>query len=335
MIDRAHKQTDEDIEKTQRHLAVLYAIAQRAINKKVQSFAGRTKQEADALYAQIGKAKTPAEKQKAQNAYKSYYTKLVKTPEFKKFSTDIASDISEVNQQAAEYINAQSPAIYANNYNAIGSGLQRDLTGYSFIPVTETEAEQYSGVEQQVINAAEDKKWNAKTVVKAVIAGALIYKTVDKIFGDAGKRMVSQSRGSAYRQASDMATGAENLGRLDSMYRASDEGFGIRKVWVATLDNRTRDTHIMYDNLPPMELDYEYNTGLKEPKDPNCGIAAEVCNCRCRIVYDVGYGISRTRAAREGFVRGSYWNDSSFTGTHTVTVPNMTYSEWKRWRNGS
>ena len=333
MIDKAHKQTDEDIEKTQRHLAVLYAIALRGVNKKLLEFAAG-KKEADELYAQIGKAKTPAEKQKAQTAYRNYYTKLVKTPEFKKLSADIATDLTKVNQEAAEYINNQSPSIYANNYNAIGNGLQRDLSGYSFTPITEAEAEQYSGVEQQVISTAEDKKWNIKTIAKTVVAGAMLYKTVRNVFSDAGKRTVSQNRGSAYRQASDMATGAENLGRLDSMYRASDEGFGIRKVWVATLDNRTRDTHIEYDNLPPMELDYEYNTGLKEPKDPNCGIAAEVCNCRCRIVYDVGYGISSTRAARMGSVHGSYKNDSSFSGTYTYTVPNMTYSEWKRWHNG-
>lgn len=327
----AHKQTDDEIDKIQRHLAVLYAAAQRAVNKKLKEYAASIK-EADALYEKIGKAETETEKRSAESAYRLFFAKLTKSDGYKALSKGITKDLTAVNKQAAKYINTKTPAAYAENYNAIGQGLQKDLNGYEFKAVTVTEAAEYANIQKQTIDTAEDTKWNAKTLVKSVIAGAVIGKAVDKIFGDAARNIVNQNRASAFRQASDMMTGAENTGRLHSMYRASDEGFTVKKYWLCAKDNRTRDSHIYYDSMPPVELDYEYAPGLKRPRDPDCGIMEEVCNCRCSIQFDAGFGRSSTMAAREGEVTGSYMRGSSFSGTETVTVPNMSYEEWMRWR---
>jgi hypothetical protein len=46
---------------------------------------------------------------------------------------------------------------------------------------------------------------------------------------------------------SGMGTDAENKARLDGMYRAEDMGNSITKIWMATLDNRTRDSHAKLD----------------------------------------------------------------------------------------
>lgn len=328
----AHKKTDDEIDRVQRHLAAFYIIAQRSITKKLKAFAATLK-EADALYDNIGKAKTEAEKRSAESAYRLFFAKLTKTPEYKELSKSVADEMTSVNQQAAKYINDNTPAVYAMNYNAVGQGLQKDLNGYSFQPVTTAEAAQYGNVQKQTVDAKTDKAWNAKTLVKSVIAGAVVGKAVDVIFGDTVRRIISNNRSSANRQASDMMTSAENLGRIDSMWRANDEGWQVKKRWVATLDNRTRDTHILYDGYDPEPLDFEYNDGLKQPLDPDCSDLGEICNCRCRITYDFGFNRNANRAAREGEVTGSYWNDRSFGGTSTVRVDQMTYEEWQRWRS--
>lgn len=328
----AHKKTDDEIDRVQRHLAAFYIIAQRSITKKLKAFAATLK-EADALYDNIGKAKTEAEKRSAESAYRLFFAKLTKTPEYKELSKSVADEMTSVNQQAAKYINDNTPAVYAMNYNAVGQGLQKDLNGYSFQPVTTAEAAQYGNVQKQTVDTKADKAWNAKTLVKSVIAGAVVGKAVDVIFGDTVRRIISNNRSSANRQASDMMTSAENLGRIDSMWRASDEGHSVKKRWIATHDNRTRDTHIEYDGLPAMPLDYEYNYGLRKPRDPHCPIMEEVCNCRCVINYDTGFQRTSTRAAREGEVTGSYMRGSSFSGTRTVITPQMTYREWQRWRS--
>lgn len=328
----AHKKTDDEIDRVQRHLAAFYIIAQRSITKKLKAFAATLK-EADALYDNIGKAKTEAEKRSAESAYRLFFAKLTKTPEYKELSKSVADEMTSVNQQAAKYINDNTPAVYAMNYNAVGQGLQKDLNGYSFQPVTTAEAAQYGNVQKQTVDTKADKAWNAKTLVKSVIAGAVVGKAVDVIFGDTVRRIISNNRSSANRQASDMMTSAENLGRIDSMWRANDEGFQIKKRWVATLDNRTRDSHIEYDGYEPQELDFEYNDGLKQPRDPDCELKEEVCYCRCRITYDFGFGRSATRAARKGEVMGTYTHGKSFEDTETVRVSQMTYQEWQKWRS--
>jgi hypothetical protein len=239
----------------------------------------------------------------------------------------------EANAQSAAYINLRSPAVYARNYNDIGASLAKDLKGYSFKKITEKEAAEFSGIERQKVDEKKDRAWNEKSIRKAILTGSLLLLVGGNLFGRAFDNLVGKNRDSAHRQASDMMTGAENSGRLDSMYRAYDEGFSVKKYWIATLDNRTRDTHIEYDSMDSVDLDYEYNYGLKIPKDKNCSIMEEVCNCRCRILYDTGRGKSSTRTAREGEVTGSYKNPSSFDDTKTINVSQMTYKEWIKWRS--
>ena len=135
----------------------------------------------------------------------------------------------------------------------------------------------------------------------------------------------------ADRQAEGMVVDATTLGELDSMERASDEGFDIKKKWEAILDNRTRESHQELDGTV-IPLDKEFKEGLSRPRDPNAE-PEEIYNCRCDLGYVTGKRKNRTRAARQGEVTGSYKKDSSFKGTKTVTVPNMTYREWQRWRS--
>ena len=74
-------------------------------------------------------------------------------------------------------------------------------------------------------------------------------------------------------------TGAENAGKLDSMKRAQELGVQLKKLWLATRDGRTRDSHVMMDG-EMAEVDEKFSNGCMYPGDPN-GAPAEVYNCRC------------------------------------------------------
>lgn len=333
MADRAHLWTDKKIEEIQSKLSVEYSDLQKSVSKKCTSFAKRIQSQAKPLMDDIENANDEESRKKANRAYKSYYVSLVASKLFKAFSKNIADEIYQTNFASASLINRYAPEVYAMNYNAIGYSLANDLDGYDFKEITEEEAEKFSGVERQSVDEKKDKAWNLRNLSNSVISGGLLQLAPLIIFAKAAKSIIEKNKNSAYRQASDMMTGAENSGRLDSMYRAYDEGFSVKKYWIATLDNRTRDTHIQYDGMDPVELDYEYAPGLKKPKDPDCSIMAEVCNCRCRILYNTGRGKSSTRTAREGDVTGSYKNPSSFIGTKTIKILQMTYEEWMKWRS--
>lgn len=334
MADIAHELTDRELEKMERHLSAIYARAEKDVAAEFKPVLKAVKKKADALYKAIKEAEDEKAERAAKIAYKAFYvSEVLRRKDFIKASQNAQKRLYSANQKAARYINSKTAHIYTINYNQIGRGLQRDLDGYSFQPVSEDDAEEYGQISQQTVDEKKDKEWNGKNIRDAVLAGALLYYAVDKIFGDTAKSTTRKNLESSNRQANDMLTDAESKGRLDSMYRASDEGFTVKKYWIATLDNRTRDTHIEYDSIGTVDLDYEYAPGLKKPKDPNCSIMSEVCNCRCTLKYDTGHGRSATRTAREGDVHGSYKKPSSFSGTETVSVPNMTYKEWMAWRS--
>lgn len=334
MADIAHSMTDKELEKMERHLSAIYARAEKDVAAEFKPVLKAVKKKADELYKAIQEAEDEKTEKAAKRAYAAFYrSEVLRRADFKKASQNAQKRLYRANQEAARYINSKTAYIYTINYNQMGEELQRDLDGYAFQPVSEEDAEKYGQISQQTVDGRKDAEWNEKNIRNGVVAGALLYLTVDKIFDGVARAATERNHSSSNRQANDMLTDAETKGRLDSMYRASDEGYTVKKIWKATNDNRTRDTHIIYGSMDSVPLDYEYAPGLKKPKDPNCSIMAEVCNCRCTLIKDVGQKRGETMAARSGDVTGSYKKASSFVGTKTEYVPRMTYKEWMEWRS--
>lgn len=67
-----------------------------------------------------------------------------------------------------------------------------------------------------------------------------------------------------------------------AQHKAKEKGANIVKQWDATLDSRTRDSHMRVDG-EIRELDEPFSNGLMYPGDPS-GDAAEVVNCRCALL---------------------------------------------------
>ena len=333
MSDRAHDLTDKEIERIQRSVAAFYKKADKTVFDIMMAAYSEIQKEADALKEEVDNAGTKEEKDEAIKRYRSLFVGFVSTRKFKNAVNSASRVLYRANQRAADYINSKAPAVYTLNYNETGKGLQGDLTGYKFQRVSQEEVEEYGELLTQAVDEKKDRRWNRQNITKAVVAGAILIRAGQKIMREASDKTVTKNRESADRQASDMMTSAENKGRFDSMCRANDEGFEVQKRWVCTFDNKTRDSHIEYDSMGVVDLDYEYNTGLRKPRDPDCSIMEEVCNCRCALTYETGKGRGSTRSAREGDVTGSYKRSASFEGTETVYVPStMSYEEWMKWR---
>ena len=69
---------------------------------------------------------------------------------------------------------------------------------------------------------------------------------------------------------------------MDACYKAKEKGADVVKQWDATLDDRTRESHVAVDG-EIRELDEPFSNGLIYPGDPRGG-AAEVINCRCALL---------------------------------------------------
>lgn len=330
MADTAHYQTDLKLEEMEKRLSAIYSRAEKTVQKKMADYAKSIDEKSTELLQAYKDAETEDEKRKAKKAYIRFYRKLVKSKEFVSLSATVADDLYKANVEASAYINSQTPSIYALNYNYINAEMAKDIDGFKPHEITDTEAEKYSGYTQQTVDRKKDTDWNKDNLKKSVIAGSLLLLGASAIMKRSANSAVEKNRNSASMHSEGMGTDAENKARLDGMYRASDIGVKVKKQWRATLDNRTRDSHRLLDS-ETIDLDDTFGNGLKYPREPG-GALSEICNCRCRLRYVTPYTKYETRSARLGEVRGSYKKDSSFRGTKSIEIENMSYAEWMRWR---
>ena len=330
MADTAHYQTDLKLEEMKKRLSAIYSRAEKTIQKKMADYAKPIDEKSAELLQAYKDADTEDEKQKAKKAYIRFYRKVVKSKEFVSLSAAVADDLYKANVEASAYINSQTPYIYALNYNYINAEMEKDIDGFTPQEITDTEAEKYSGYTQQTVDKKKDTAWNKDNLKKSVIAGSLLLLGASAIMKRSANSAVEKNRNSASMHNSGMGTDAENKARLDGMHRAEDMGNSITKIWISTLDNRTRDAHADRDG-EEIALDDEFAPGLSRPRDPN-GALAEICNCRCSLKYGVGQSKGKTRSSRLGTVTGSYKKSSSFKGTTSEEIANMTYEEWMKWR---
>lgn len=105
--------------------------------------------------------------------------------------------------------------------------------------------------------------------------------------------------------------------RLDALRQANEEGLNVRKMWVSTLDGRTRKSHQKLDGQIA-DVDGYFHLGSKKAKAPRLfHIAKEDINCRCRVVgvFDDDKPMVRTARKSDG---------------KNETIKYKTYAEWKR-----
>lgn len=331
MADKAHILTDDKLEEMGKRLSAIYSRTGKTVQKKMADYAKSIDEKSAELLQAYKDAETEDEKRKAKKEYIRFYRKLVKSKEFASLSTTVADDLYRANVEASAYINSQTPSIYALNYNYINAEMAKEIDGFTPQEITEIEAEKYSGYTQQTVDRKKDTDWNKDNLKKSVLAGSLLLLGADAIMKRSANGAVDKNRNSAYRQNIDMGGDAETKARLDGMYWAEYLGNRMHKAWIATLDNRTRHSHAMLDGVD-IPLDEIFDNGCSRPKDPN-GMPEEICNCRCSLKYvRVGGQPGSTRSARQGTVTGSYKKDSSFKGTKSIEVPNMSYREFMKWR---
>ena len=330
MADTAHRKTDLKLEEMEKRLSAIYSRAEKTVQKKMADYAASVDKKSTELLQAYKDAETEDEKRKAKNAYIRFYRQVVKSKEFVSLSANVADDLYKANVEASAYINSQTPSIYALNYNYINAEMAKDIDGFKPQEITDTEAEKYSGYTQQTVDKKKDTAWNKDNLKKSVIAGSLLLLGASAIMKRSANSVVEKNRNSASMHSNGMGTDAENKARLDGMHRAEDMGNSITKIWISTLDNRTRDAHADRDG-EEIALDDEFAPGLSRPRDPN-GAPEEICNCRCSLKYGVGQPKGETRSSRLGTVTGSYKKPSSFKGTKSEEIANMTYEEWTKWR---
>lgn len=298
-MDRAHRWTDEQIEALERRMSREYGTAVREMRTKLDKFLAKYE---EGLAKRTAKLDGTPEARKALEAWerdqamdRRYLEGMVES---------LSRDATEATQRAMALVEDRLPSIYAENANWAAFEVDRAARlDTRFDLQDESTVRELMGRGERLFepprpNAAKVRAWTEQKLTAAVTQGILQGESIPHI----AQRMAEvygSDRAAAVRAARTACTGAENAGRVSSYERAEEMGIEMRQEWMATLDERTRETHVLLDG-ERVEVGDPFVTAngdeLRFPGDPQ-GPPEEVYNCRCTLVAAID-GIDQSAAAR-------------------------------------
>lgn len=281
-MDYAHKETDKEILRLEQRMKKEYRQAYKECKEK---FEKRMKD-----FNKLDKQKLK-EVEKGIFSHKDYIAWRKKSvlinKRYKDMVKSMAHDYLNANKNAVKIINGKLPDIYAMNHNYSTYMIERQArvnTSYTLYD-RDTVSRLFrdkAPYTKAGVKVASFMKWNSRRINSVITQGILQGKSIPDIAKDLQK-VADMNYKQAVRTARTMVTGAQNAGRQDSYERAEEMGIELQKMWVSTLDDRTRDTHVLLDG-EIVDVDSTFSNGLMGPGDESTGDPSEYMNCRCTTV---------------------------------------------------
>lgn len=350
MADYRSKITDKAIADTEKQLRAIYTKAGKELRKKLEEYTDRFQR----LDAEKRAALEAGEITKA--AYDQWKRGQVFIgKQWQKKVEQAAEILHHANEEAALLVGANRMNVFAENYNFTAFMIEKQGRGaVSFNLFNDRSAarlirEKPKMLPEWKIDQPKDYKWNRKKVENTITQGIIQGKSIREMTGDLVENLCTTNDKRMNLFARTAMTGAQNAGKQTLMEDAEEEGIELVKKWVATLDSRTRDLHQELDGQE-VPVDQPFTVDLNGqhyeidyPGDPNAD--PEMCyNCRCTMV-EVFKGVSRkaTRRAyydedeqRERDIDRAKREGKQKVTTHreSYMVQDMTYKEWKKWKEG-
>jgi SPP1 gp7 family putative phage head morphogenesis protein len=301
--------TDKRLKELEEKIAEAYKTAEKEITAKMQAYLDRfAKQDAVMLAKYKNGDITKAE----LTEWRTNHFMMGKNWQAVKDS--IAGDILKTDAISAGIVNNALIDVYTQNANYAYYELEQGTgTGLSFNLYDRNAVENLLKDNPDFMPHYEPKtpiveRWNKQHITSEMLQGILQGESIPHI----AKRMqnvVGMEKNSAIRNARTYTTSVENKAKMDRYEEAEEMGIDLEKEWMATLDERTRESHRELDG-ERVANDEPFSNGLMYPADPS-GDPAEVYNCRCRIVPRI---------------KGRQYDRSG----RANKLGDMSYEEWKR-----
>ena len=328
MPDYGSRIADQGVARAKRKMQKVYAQAAKDLERKLLIFRKRFA----ARQKMMSKALADGEITKAE--YESWMRGQVFTG--KRWENKVRQAIgifSKANGIVGQIIQKIRIWVFSENYNHNAYETEVN-TGVSFDIYNEDAVQQLINEEPKMlpewrIDEEKDYTWNRQKVENCITQGIIQGESVDQIADRLARELKSTNMNKMRMFARTAMTGAQNAGRQKQMEDAVARGINIQKQWIATLDDRTRDTHQHLDGQT-VPVDESFHVGTKNgtesiryPGDPNA-TPSLVYNCRCTmksVFNGINDRIGQRRAYKtENGIRTSY------------LVSGMSYDEWKKWK---
>lgn len=292
MADKGHEWTDKEIDKLERRLKKVYKEAENDLKDKLSNALESIK-DAPNIYEEYKELKKVGKLDEAERKLKEYQ-RVMKSATYKKDFYEnhlkaISNDITHLNERALAYANDKVPDVLKHNYNFVGGEASKHIQGYSFHMADEHTVKQMTKkLPKKKVKVTKDHSYNNKLINSQLLQGIIQGEDIPTIAQRMSNVMNTEWKASV-RNARTMMTSAENLGRMESYEQMQEDGVILKKVWLATPDERTRQSHLELDGVE-LDIDEPFETingnQLMYPADPD-GEPEEVFNCRCTLVTHV------------------------------------------------
>lgn len=225
-----------------------------------------------------------------QSRYERVFIRAIKD------QLNVFRDASTVQDLRKELREEPMKEAFVDLYTKVGDSFARSTySGLKKMPYQETKQDpvwiermrKYALIDASArivaINKTTKKKINA-IIVSGLEEGLSIPEIRNQIIGTTALSPLNGTIGTrATRIARTEIISASNAGSLEG---AKSTGLNPKKQWLSTMDNRTREDHIIVDGQV-QNLDDPFNVvgeELQYPGDPS-GSPANVINCRCTQIY--------------------------------------------------
>ncbi len=246
------------------------------------------------------------------------YAEMQKYNRLKAMEVELNKTLKELYSDDSKILNKQLTSIYKSSYYRTAYAIEKEVQArLSYMPLDVARIKAaiqnpipFGKTMRQILgdnlNAAISKI--NQEITRALIRGQSYGKmavAINETLGGDLKKSILVAQTEAHR--------IHNAARLESSQHAEDVGVKTVKVWVSTLDEKTRDTHRTLDG---QEADkngnFHSSSGAIGPAPGHMGTAAEDINCRCNFIDQIkGFKPEFRRIRGEG------------------VVPYKTYREWE------
>lgn len=304
----------------QQRIEKTYEQAQRGVKRKLADHTKRFRAEDRAMRLKLKNGEITKEEYERWQR-----TKVWQGERWQEQLDSITAILTEANRESLDMIMGRRIGVFADgasyqDYVADQLGVLGTFTVYDEATVTRLIAEHPSILPKKKIDPAKDKAWNMRQVNNCIVQGIIQGESIETIADRITNVTGSTNRAQMVRTARTAMTGAQNAGRVEAMHNQQQMGIRVQKMWIATLDNKTRDAHADLDGQI-VDVDKPFTVSVNGqtmeimyPGDPSADPSL-VYNCRCTLGY-VYPDSPMVMPERRDQMTGE-------------TIANMSYSEWR------
>ena len=282
-VDIAHEMTDRELLNLENRIAKVYREAEKDVQKEMSIFLSNFKKKDAEWKFKLDKGEAKIEE------YQEWLKKQVFRGEQWQLQRQMIADtLYNANYTALEMVNNKTPEIFALNSNYVAFDLEKkaevDLSFhlYNTSTVRKLLVEDAKILPFKKLKKGKDVLWNFQSIRNEVAKGIIKGESVNKIAKRLYTVIPDRNMAMLKTHARTMVTSAQNQGRMERFKEAQSLGINIKKQWIATIDARTRFSHVMLDGqIRDLDEDFEVD-GLKirDPADPFAHPSLTY-NCRC------------------------------------------------------